>query len=891
MTNREKQKQLYKLASLLVPLILFFVSEHIIGYFQQQLHQQSHFHFSIPLDTEFADAHNISPSPDIDKVFVTGFFSDWAQDDKNYQLQQTAAGKWQLPLQLPPGDIQYKFVIFIKGDPNGKWLLDPLNPLTTSDSHDGRNSLLKRPDYVFYQLVADIITLGVFIFFASLFSLQKVMKWLMKQPLSLANTFITGTMLVVLLSNISLAFYQVFESRKLIQQGVLDAIHQSHLYLNSAGIHFTPLIPDEKALKQQLHKLFWDAKTRVENYRSSVTQITLSDIAVYDTELNLIHVQSRQQNHGLQLARAQKTGLTTLQNYFSQGVFAPLLAKVDSEPDIQGFITAHPAQSIIDIETPETRFGRQLLGFSNMLVPIVEGGKTRGYYAVAIQVKLFGKEILRIILANILLILITLLFAYFLLRSVGKMASANLQQLTQWAQKINQGDFSGEVKMTTRDEVKVLADNFSEMQRSLKTSFTQIEQQNLQLNKAAYFDLETELPNLKKMLIDQEQHRESSVILLELAKFEQLQTFLGETVTHQVIEVVLARLATCIKSLETAQIYRIAPNQFCVVHQEAELIRSETTANTMVRAINSDPLVIDNIALNIEACAGICCRVLQGDSIREQLERAILALSEAKAKGVSYCVYKQVMDKGEILKHNIQMIRRVRTAIQRDKVVAFFQPIVTTATKEIVALECLVRIKESDNLILSPSSFLETAKRAGLYQSISQIMFEKGIQILRQTNHRISINISAQDIDNQQSREFILTLVKSNPDLASRITLEITETEQIENYDLMKEFIDTIKAFGLNIALDDFGAGYSNFTHLLSLNIDYIKIDGSLIKHLDSDENALKITKAIVECARSLNIKMVAEYVHSDAIYQIVQDLGIEYCQGYLFGVPSEHLG
>ena len=879
-----------KAAGLLVPLFLFLASDYFYGYLNQSFQQQTRFTFSLPLQQDFADDHGISTNPDIEKIIVTGFFSDWSQDNENYALKPKGEGNWELEVQFAPGNIQYKYVLFVRGDPSGKWLLDPANPKTTSDSHGGMNSLMERPDYMFYQLITDIVTLGIFIFLACLFTLQKIMAWLMHQKLSLANTFIVGTLLVVLFSNVSLGFYQVYESRKLVQQGILDSVNLTHNYLTSQNGPMANLRLHQDVLKEQLKTLFWQAKTRVENNQSSIMQITLSDIALYGPDLDLIHVQNRQQNYELQITRSKRIGAGSLQNYFHQGVFGPLIEKATRTPDWEGYFVAHPSADVIAIETPETRFARSLLGFSNMLIPIQQDGRKLGYYAVAIQVKMFGSSIFKIVMINSVLILITLIFAYLLLRTVGKMASFNLHRLTQWAQKINQGDLTSHVDIRTQDEIQDLAENFAEMQSSLKASFEKIEQQNVQLNRAAYFDLETALPNRKKLLLDHGERQDCTLVLIELTGYEQLQRFLGDKLCHQVVLSVLNQIQSRVKELNGHELYRIAPEQFCLVSHQKEAFLSETLANDVIQTITNEAQSLDNIALNIEASGGICGYAHRGESFNQQLERAGLALSQAKSEGVTYCVYSPALDKRDIQQHNVEMIKRVRTAIQRNRVLPFFQPIVVTNTKEVITFECLARIKESDNLILPPGAFLNTAKHAGLYPSISHIMFEKSIQSLAGRDHRISLNLSAKDIDNQSSRDYIQRLIEAHQSVADRITLEITETEQIANYEVMKGFIEKVKAFGVKIALDDFGAGFSNFTHLLSLNIDFIKIDGSLIKNLDTDTNALKITRAIVECARSLNIQIVAEFVHNEAIYQIVKELGIDYCQGYLFGAPSEYL-
>jgi EAL domain-containing protein (putative c-di-GMP-specific phosphodiesterase class I) len=123
-----------------------------------------------------------------------------------------------------------------------------------------------------------------------------------------------------------------------------------------------------------------------------------------------------------------------------------------------------------------------------------------------------------------------------------------------------------------------------------------------------------------------------------------------------------------------------------------------------------------------------------------------------------------------------------------------------------------------------------------------------------------------------------------------RVIFEILESDSIDNYDQVKEFVDQAKQRGCRIAIDDFGTGYSNFEHLLQLQVDLIKIDASLIRNLDSDTNARRVTRGIVGLARSMKIETVAEFVHSPEIQMEVLRLGISFSQGALIGMPSSEL-
>jgi EAL domain-containing protein (putative c-di-GMP-specific phosphodiesterase class I) len=149
--------------------------------------------------------------------------------------------------------------------------------------------------------------------------------------------------------------------------------------------------------------------------------------------------------------------------------------------------------------------------------------------------------------------------------------------------------------------------------------------------------------------------------------------------------------------------------------------------------------------------------------------------------------------------------------------------------------------------------------------------------------------LSVEDFENEKTLTLLESLLKDSA-IASRVVLEITESEQIKNFELVKEIVAKFKGYGCQIAIDDFGSGYSNFNYLMKLQADFIKIDGSLIKDLDTDFASKSIVKAIVSFAKEMNIKTIAEYVHSEEIYQEVLKLDIDYSQGYYFGIPNNHL-
>ena len=152
-----------------------------------------------------------------------------------------------------------------------------------------------------------------------------------------------------------------------------------------------------------------------------------------------------------------------------------------------------------------------------------------------------------------------------------------------------------------------------------------------------------------------------------------------------------------------------------------------------------------------------------------------------------------------------------------------------------------------------------------------------------------SINLSVMDIAEPQILDYIVMMLQRYS-IGSRVVFEIVESEYIENFNIVTSFIDEVKKYGCKIAIDDFGTGYSNFEYLIKLKADYLKIDGSLIKNINTDYNAFLVVSTIVEFSKKLNMQTIAEFVENEEVFKIVQQLGIDYSQGYYFSTPKEKL-
>ena len=232
----------------------------------------------------------------------------------------------------------------------------------------------------------------------------------------------------------------------------------------------------------------------------------------------------------------------------------------------------------------------------------------------------------------------------------------------------------------------------------------------------------------------------------------------------------------------------------------------------------------------------------------------------------------------------LQTFKMLRQAINTYNIVSYFQPIVNNQTKKIEKYESLVRLIDEENSIVSPYFFLETAKEGKYYNEITSIVLKNSFRALFYTDMEISINLSTLDMTQESTTKEFFELLERYKTETHRITVEIIEDEEVEDLIVTQEFIRYIKSKGVNIAIDDFGKGFSNFSRILAYEPDYIKIDGSLVRDIESNVAFKNMIETIVYFSKKQGIQTIAEYVENESIYKILCDIGVDYSQGYYFG-------
>lgn len=414
-----------------------------------------------------------------------------------------------------------------------------------------------------------------------------------------------------------------------------------------------------------------------------------------------------------------------------------------------------------------------------------------------------------------------------------------------------------------------------------------IELKNDEIEYRLYHDTLTDLSNRNQFLVDLKTSVCPVVILTNINDFKQVNIFYGIQVGDEVL-IQLASIFEAIAQEYHLKVYRMHSDEFALLCDrevsDSEIYDILFFIKTRVSEFKFKPKELQ-LLLYVSIGVSICNKNSLSPS-KLQLEDADIALKFAKSSNNYYAFYEDAKSLVNTFKNNILWTKKLSEAINTEQIIPHFQPIVDRENR-VVFYEALARLIDSDGNIVYPNTFLDIAKHSKLYPQITRIMIEKVFKLFEHRDDSVSINISYEDISDERTVSHIVELMDRYK-IAKRLTFEILESESIKNYDDMRVFIATVKSRGCKVSIDDFGSGYSNFERILKLDIDYVKIDGSIIKNINSDENSRVVAETIVHFAKKSGFKLVAEFVCDEAVNDAVMELDIDYRQGFYLGKPQE---
>ncbi len=231
-------------------------------------------------------------------------------------------------------------------------------------------------------------------------------------------------------------------------------------------------------------------------------------------------------------------------------------------------------------------------------------------------------------------------------------------------------------------------------------------------------------------------------------------------------------------------------------------------------------------------------------------------------------------------------------AVDKGRVIPFFQPILELATGRVAAYEVLMRLVDDHGEIIPAYRFIPCAERMGLIARLERLLWEKALEKARQAPEEVLFffNLSPRSLVRQEFREGLFRLLEECGVSPGRIVVELTERERVRDFSELKRAVSELKDRGMGLALDDFGSGYSSYRYLKNLPLDYIKLEGEVVRSILTEEIDRAFVAGAVTLAKLLKVRIVAEYVEEKAHLEALRRMGVDYAQGYYIGRPAAEI-
>jgi len=374
----------------------------------------------------------------------------------------------------------------------------------------------------------------------------------------------------------------------------------------------------------------------------------------------------------------------------------------------------------------------------------------------------------------------------------------------------------------------------------------------------------TKLPNREKLLT--ELKNKDFIAILNINSFKEINDFYGINIGDEILKKISLILLNFSK-----KVYKLSNDEFVIIDNNIK--RLENTIKTIHDYFFKNPIIINNEKIHITFNTGI----------GKTLQEADLALKYSKSKNIPFTIFNEKLPILKDFENNIKWRQILYEVIEKENVIPYVQEIVDNKNKKFKKYECLMRIKH-DEKIFTPYFFLDIARKTNQYETLQKIMIEKCFKKFSLIKKPFSINLDTLDLENKQFQEWLIKQMDKYK-ISNLLTVELLENQNILNEDI-KHFLNKLKEKNIEIAIDDFGSGYSNFIYLIrDLPIDTLKIDGSIVKEIDKKEIYI-LLKKIIEIAKEFKFNTIAEFVENEKIYKKLQEIGVDASQGYYFSKP-----
>ncbi len=414
----------------------------------------------------------------------------------------------------------------------------------------------------------------------------------------------------------------------------------------------------------------------------------------------------------------------------------------------------------------------------------------------------------------------------------------------------------------------------------------------------AQYDSLTNLPNRQlfrdrlKHAMEQAERGEYLIALMfiDLDRFKKVNDSLGHQAGDLLLKETAVRLKKMLRLGDT--IARLGGDEFTIIAEQIKTINDGIIiAKTILETIR-EPFEIDKRKIHVGCSIGIVFYPFASDDIGSLIQKADMAMYHAKRSGRGqYCVYNHML--GANQDGTLQQESELIEALKAKSFHLLYQPIVDTATEETIGMEALLRWDHPRRGIIDPTEFLPFLENSGFIIELGEWVLEKACSEMmafeKTSNRRLQLNVNVSMLQFNQGDfshrvESVLSKTGFDP---GRLELEITESSLVDDIEMSRNAVRTLKNLGVRIAVDDFGTGYSSFVYLRDFTLDTLKLDSSFIKDLPHDKYSIGICTALIKMAKIMNLNVVAEGVENSRQLKWLSDEDVQQCQGYYFSKPD----
>jgi diguanylate cyclase (GGDEF)-like protein len=334
---------------------------------------------------------------------------------------------------------------------------------------------------------------------------------------------------------------------------------------------------------------------------------------------------------------------------------------------------------------------------------------------------------------------------------------------------------------------------------------------------------------------------------------------------------------------------RFSGNKFGLILKNCTVDDINVAAERFLAGIRNEVVPTKSGPVSVTASIGAVSIPRYARSADEAINRAHETLDSAKRRRAgSFSLWRPNVERDAQRRVNIRVTDEIVTALNERRIVMAFEPVVEASSRQTAFYEGLIRMEQDDGRVLLAPDIVPVAEKLGLIRLVDHRVLELVVaELAASPNVQLSLNISPETTMDPDWWSSMESLMQAHPGVAERLIVEITETVAIQDIDDLRGFVTRLKNFGSRIAIDDFGAGYTSFRNLRKLGVDIVKIDGAFVQNIARSSDDRAFVQTLIDLARRLQIKTVAEWVQDEEAAIMLRDWGCDYIQGRLIGLAS----